>query len=97
MDDDDLHTLLCEVELIINDWPITKTSDDPNNHKALTPNHLLLMRKQPALPPGVFKKDDVYASYRWKQIQYLVDPFWHGIGGCGNTYLSCRNISNHPG
>lgn len=49
LDDDGLHTQLCEVELIINDGPITKTSDDPNNPKALTPNHLLLMRKQ-----GVF-------------------------------------------
>ena len=76
LDDDGLHTLLCEVESIINDRPITKISDDPNDLEPLTPNHLLLMRKQPDFPPGVFKKDDVYARRRWKQIQYLADLFW---------------------
>ncbi len=77
LDDDGLHTLFCEVESIINDRPITKMSDDPNDLEALTPNHLLLMRKQASLPPGVFKKDEVYAKRRWKQIQYLTDLFWH--------------------
>lgn len=77
LDDDGLHTLLCEVESIINGRPITKMSDDPNDLEALTPNHLLLMRKQVSLPPGVFKKDDVYSRRRWKQIQYLADLFWH--------------------
>lgn len=64
-DDDGLHTLLCEVESIINDRPLTKMSDDPNDLKALSLNHLLVMRKQASLPPGVFKKDDIYAKRRW--------------------------------
>lgn len=70
LDDDSLHTLLFEVESIINDRPITKISDDPNDLEALIPNHLLLMRKQASLPIGVFKKDDVYARCRWKQIHF---------------------------
>lgn len=40
LEDECLHTLFCEVESIINDRPITKSSDDPNNLEPLTPNRL---------------------------------------------------------
>lgn len=76
LDDEGLQTLLCEVESIINDRPITTTSNDPNDLEALTPNHLLVMRTQPNIPPGVFSKDDLYARRRWRQIQYMADLFW---------------------
>lgn len=42
----------------------------------LTPNHLLLLKTKPSLPPGVFSKEDQYARRRWKQVQYLSDIFW---------------------
>ncbi|KAL7880976.1 hypothetical protein SRHO_G00032300 [Serrasalmus rhombeus] len=74
--DEGLHTLLCEAEAIINSRPITKASPDLNDLEALTPNHLLLLKKKPELPPGVFNKDDNYANRRWKQIQYLTNVFW---------------------
>lgn len=31
LDDDGLHTFLCEVEGILNGRPLTKLSDDPND------------------------------------------------------------------
>lgn len=40
-----LQTLLCEVESIMNNRPITTLSDDPNDLKPLTPSHLLLLKK----------------------------------------------------
>lgn len=61
LDDEGLQTLLCEMESIINDRPITTTSNDLNDLEALTSNHLLVMRTQPNNPPGVFSKDDLYA------------------------------------
>lgn len=76
IDDEALHTLMCEVEAIINDRPITTSPDDPNDLEALTPNHLLLLKRQPSLPPGLFEKDDQYAHRKWKQVQYLADLFW---------------------
>lgn len=36
------HTILSEIETIINGQPLTKVSTDPNDLEALTPNHLLL-------------------------------------------------------
>ena len=74
--DESLHTFMCEVEFIINSRPLTKSSDDPNDLEALTPNHLLLMKSNSTLPPGVFCKSDVYSRKRWRQVQYLADLFW---------------------
>lgn len=54
LDDEGLHTVLCEVEAIINDRPITKASDDPNDLEPLTPNHLLLMKKTTSHATGSF-------------------------------------------
>ena len=76
LDDEGLLTLVCEVEAIVNGRPITKVSDDPRDPEALTPNHLLLLRAGPSLPPGYFEKSDNYSQRRWRQVQYLADLFW---------------------
>ena len=75
LDDEGLETLLCCVESIINGRPITKLSDDPSDPLPLTPNHLLLLRSGPVLPPGIFVPKDLYKR-RWRQVQYLADVFW---------------------
>ena len=76
VEDEGLHTILCEVEALLNGRPITKVSDDPKDLHALTPNHLLLTQSDQPLPPGVFHKADVYSKRRWRQVQYLVNIFW---------------------
>lgn len=76
LDDEGFHTVLCEIEAILNDRPITKLSDDPNDLEALTPNHLLKMKGKPVLPPGLFDKSELYSKRRWKQVQYICDLFW---------------------
>ena len=60
LNDESLHTLMCEAEAIINGQPLTKVSDDQRDSEALTPNHLLLLRACPSLPPGEFVKEDLY-------------------------------------
>ena len=76
LDDEGFHTVLCEAEAMLNDRPITRLSEDPNDLEALTPNHLLLLKGKPVLPPGLFDKGDVYARRRWKQTQCISDLFW---------------------
>ena len=39
-----LSMLLCEVEAQVNNRPLTKVSEDPNDVAVLTPSHLLLLR-----------------------------------------------------
>ena len=76
LDEESLQTFLCEAEAILNSRPITTPSSDPNDLEALTPNHLLLLRTKPSLPPGLFQKDDLYVRRRWRQVQYMADLFW---------------------
>ncbi|XP_042070053.1 uncharacterized protein LOC121812301 [Haplochromis burtoni] len=76
LDEEGLCTVLCEAEAIVNSRPITKASTDPNDLEALTPNHLLLLKTKPLIPPGVFQKGDVYGRRRWRQVQYMSDLFW---------------------
>lgn len=76
LDEEGLHTVLCEVEAIINGQSITKSSMDPTDLEALTPNHLLLVKSLPSLPPGVFPEANMYAHRRWRQVQYMSDLFW---------------------
>lgn len=71
LDEEGLQTALCEVESILNSRPITLESTDPNDLEALTPNHLLLLKSNPSLPPGLFRRDDLYARKRWRQVQYI--------------------------
>ena len=76
VDDEGFRTFMCEVEGIMNARPITTVSDDMNDADALMPNHLLIARPNQTLPPGVFKREDVYSKRRWRKIQYLADIFW---------------------
>ncbi|XDV54607.1 hypothetical protein PO909_022856, partial [Leuciscus waleckii] len=76
LDEESLATVFCEAEAIVNSRPITKASTDPQDLEALTPNHLLLLKSQPLLPPGLFKEEDVYSRRRWRQVQYMSDLFW---------------------
>ena len=74
--DDVLHTLLVKVEKILNSRPLVPINIDPSADEVLTPNHLLLLRSEDNLPPGIFDKKDNYVRRRWRQTQYLANQFW---------------------
>ena len=76
LSDENLCTVMCEIESIMNNRPLTEITSDPSDSDALTPNHLLLLNAGITLPPGLFKKSDCYLSRRWRQVQYLADMFW---------------------
>jgi len=74
--DEGLATVMVEVESIMNSRPLTPVVLDPDGEEPLTPNHLLLMRGSPNLPPGDFSSTDMYSRKRWRQVQYLANQFW---------------------
>ena len=76
LNEEGLSMLMCQVEAIVNSRPRTKSSDDPKECEALTPNYLLLLRSGPCLPPGSFSKEDSHSRRRWRQVQYLAEVFW---------------------
>lgn len=76
LDDEGLQTLMCEIETVLNGRPITRISDQFGDLEALTPNHLLTLKRLPNLPPGIFEKSDNYSLRRWRQVQYMAELFW---------------------
>ena len=76
MDDDTLHTLLLEVEAIVNSRPLTDVFVDGDTDLPLTPNHLLRINHSIGLPPMPTDKSDVYARRRYRLVQFAADEFW---------------------
>ncbi|XP_068689568.1 uncharacterized protein [Montipora foliosa] len=76
VNDESLLTLMAETESVINSRPLTPNPDDPIGAEPLTPSHLLLLRSNQSIPPGVFSEQDQYCQRRWRQIQYLANIFW---------------------
>ncbi|KAI7806542.1 hypothetical protein IRJ41_007791 [Triplophysa rosa] len=78
LDDSSLRTLFYEAMAIINSCPLTIDGiNNPKSLEPLTPNHLILMKSKIALPPpGKFQREDMYASRRWRRVQYLIEQFW---------------------
>jgi hypothetical protein len=77
LDEDNLATVFCEVENIVNSRPITVTSSDHNDPVPLSPNQILTGKLAVTLPPmGEFQRNDVYMRKRWRRTQYLLNVFW---------------------
>ena len=73
--DECLHTVLCEVEFIVNSRPLTKVSEDVADPAPLTPSHLLLLNSCSSLSPGIFSESDLFRR-RWKCVQHIANTFW---------------------
>lgn len=79
LDDASLRTFLYEAMYIVNSRPLTVNSiSDPSSLEPLTPNHLITMKDSvPLPPPGRFIQEDLYATKRWRRVQYLSEQFWN--------------------
>ena len=75
VDDETLLTFLAEVEKILNDRPLIRPSDSPQDLEVLTPSMLLLNRFNSCSSPGICTDVDKYTR-RWKHAQYLAKVFW---------------------
>ena len=74
--DEQLQTVMCEAERVVNSRPLTYTSDDPRDCEVLTPAKLLLLDDNQALSLGNFSADDHYATRWWRRAQHIADVFW---------------------
>ena len=71
-----LHTVMVEVESLLNGRPLTHISVNPSDPEPITPNHFLLGRAQPNIPPDVFQASEVTSKRQWRSAQTIVDQFW---------------------
>ena len=70
-----LRTVFAEVVTILNSRPLTPSSVDLGDFEPLTPSHFLLQRKNLALPPGLFVREDISRRKQWRRAQFLADCF----------------------
>ena len=71
----DLFTYVTEVERILNNRPITKLPDTPDDWAVLTPNSILTGSLADDVQLGRSSKVDVFRQ-SWKKTEYLADQFW---------------------
>lgn len=71
-----LLTVLIEVEGILNSKPLGYTTSDIADPDPITPNLLLMGRRDASLPQAVYGSSDLIGRRRWKHSQVLADHFW---------------------
>ena len=74
--DEVLSTALAYAENMLNNRPLGNVSSDPRSPDPLTPNHLLLARANPNLPPDVFDQKEISSKKKWRATEALMDQFW---------------------
>lgn len=75
LSEDVLHTILVEVEGILNSKPLGYVSADVANPDPITPNMLLMGRRDASLPQAVYAPESI-GRRRWRHCQNLIDQFW---------------------
>ncbi|XP_044202893.1 uncharacterized protein LOC122979475 [Thunnus albacares] len=73
--EDVLHTTLVEVEGILNSKPLGYVSADVTDPDPITPNILLMGRRDAVLPQVAYVPSGI-GRRRWRHCQVLVDQFW---------------------
>lgn len=73
--EDVLSTVLVEVEGILNSKPLGYASTDVADMDPITPNILLMGRRDASLPQVAYAPGDM-GRRRWRHCQNMVDQFW---------------------
>ena len=67
---------MTEVEAIVNSCTLTSVSDDINDYRAISPNHFVIGRNSPNLPPINCKEININLCSKWKSVQATTNMFW---------------------
>ncbi len=71
-----LRTVFIEIEGILNSKPIGYTSTDIADPDPVTPNILLMGRRDASLPQVLYQDSELLSRRRWRHSQVLAEHFW---------------------
>lgn len=71
-----LHTLLIEVEGILNAKPLLYVSADVTEPDSITPNMLLMGHRDSSLPQALYDSEYLLGRRWWRHSHVLADNFW---------------------
>lgn len=73
---EELSTLLCQVEAVVNSRPLCELSSEPSEYESLTPAHFLNMTPSYDVPDDDFSETKSSYLNRWQRVQRTVQQFW---------------------
>nr|XP_055047823.1 uncharacterized protein LOC129433267 [Misgurnus anguillicaudatus] len=71
-----LSTVLVEVEGMLNSKPLGYVSSEISDTDPVTPNLLLMGRRDASLPQVVYGPRDLLSKRQWRHSQVIADQFW---------------------
>ncbi|XP_060518692.1 uncharacterized protein LOC132697296 [Cylas formicarius] len=73
---EELSTILCQIEAVLNSRPLTPLSSDPNDFEVSTPSHFLTGAPLVAVPNDDVNTEKLSNPNRWKLVQRIHNDFW---------------------
>ncbi|XP_024893013.1 uncharacterized protein LOC112468186 [Temnothorax curvispinosus] len=73
---EELATVLCEIEAILNSRPLTPLSEDPNDLSCLTPGHFLVGAPLNSFPCEDLTDVNENRLVRWQRVEQMRQHFW---------------------
>ncbi|XP_013181615.1 PREDICTED: uncharacterized protein LOC106127873, partial [Papilio xuthus] len=73
---EELATVFCKIEAVLNSRPLCPVSSDPNDLEVLTPGHFLIGGPLTALPEYPFTETPLNRLTRFELLQQLSQSFW---------------------
>lgn len=73
---EELTTVLCEIEAVLNSRPLTALSSDANDLTYLTPGHFLVGATMNSLLCHDLKDVNENRLVRWQRVEQLRQHFW---------------------
>lgn len=73
---EEITTVLCRIEAVLNSRPLTPSSTDPHDLESLTPSHFLIVQPLLALPPRISEFPERSITDRWKLFDHYHQTFW---------------------
>jgi len=89
---EELSTILCRIEAILNSRPLVQLSSDPTEHDCLTPGHFLIGRPLLSIPEVQLVDTALPLAQHWKSIYQCAQSFWRRWR---NEYLNTLQMRNH--
>jgi len=74
---EELSTLLCQVEAVLNSRPMTSLSTDPLDYSALTPAHFLIGSPLTQILEPTIATEPRNKLKRWELVRFQSQHFWN--------------------
>ncbi|XP_047543172.1 uncharacterized protein LOC125075518 [Vanessa atalanta] len=73
---EEMTTVLCQIEAVLNSRPISTIDDDIDNIRPLTPGNFLIGEAPIVVPGPSLENAKIHSLTRWQHTQKLVGDFW---------------------